>query len=97
MGIDSTFGQQPLIWAILGILAAESALMVRLTRGRPIEARLQWVTNSLAGMFLVLALLAVLRGASSAWFLATLAGALLAHLADFWLRWRLMPKAAPEP
>ncbi len=26
-----------------------------------------------------------------------LAGALLAHLADFWLRWRLMPKAAPEP
>ena len=44
-----------------------------------------------AGLFLVLALRAVLVGASWQWVAASLVGALIAHVADICVRWQ--PKA----
>ena len=76
---------------IIGLLVLEAAVMVALSRGQPVAFRLQWVVNALAGLCFALALLVLLAGASRAWLLAALTGALLAHLADVALRWRLAP------
>ena len=76
---------------IIGLLVLEAAVMVVLSRGQPVAFRLQWVANAVAGLCFALALLVLLADGPRAWLLAALTGALLAHLADVALRWRLAP------
>jgi hypothetical protein len=76
---------------IIGILVAEAAVMTAVSRRRPLAFRLQWIANALAGMCFALALLVLLADGARTWLLAALAGALLSHLADVALRWRLAP------
>ena len=76
---------------IIGLLVLEAAVMVVLSRGQRVAFRLQWVANAVAGLCFALALLVLLANGPRAWLLAALTGALLAHLADVALRWRLAP------
>ena len=81
---------------IIGLLVVEAAVMVGLSRKQALAFRLQWIANGLAGLFFALALLILLGDRPTAWLLAALTGALLSHVADVALRWRLMDKSVDD-
>ncbi|MET7247891.1 hypothetical protein ABZT49_31520 [Methylobacterium sp. EM32] len=73
--------------AALLIVAAEAVLIV-LWRRRGGPGRGALLINLASGACLMVALRAVLAGASGYWLAAALAGAGAAHVADLWLRLR---------
>jgi hypothetical protein len=75
---------------VLVVLLVETALLWLTSAGTSASARWQWVANGAAGFCLVLALRASATDSATVWVLMALLGALLAHLADLWLRRRLV-------
>jgi hypothetical protein len=74
-----------LIDFILGITVLEGIVLVRW--GRRLAAEVVWML--LPGICLLLAVRAALAGATLPWLPASLATALITHLADLRMRWRI--------
>ncbi len=88
-GMSALLASPVVVDLILALLALESALLIYWHRrtGRGIRPG-QLLPNVLAGACLLLALRAALSGANPLYVGLALSGALLAHVADLYLRWR---------
>jgi hypothetical protein len=83
------FASGRIVDAVIALMVLEALLLawLHLRRGRGL-APADLLANLAAGLFLLLALRAALVGAAWPWIAASLAAALVAHLADLARRWR---------
>ncbi len=88
-GLETWIASGRLIDLILVLVAVEAIVLVVLrARGFLRIGTLELIAMLAAGAFLMLALRGALLGADAGWIAACLFGALVAHLADLWLRER---------
>jgi peptidoglycan/LPS O-acetylase OafA/YrhL len=84
--VDKSYAD--LILAIIALMILEGMVLGALWRYRRQGVRpAQLAVNLLAGISLLLAALAVVLGAAAPWLLASLALALVMHVADLRMRW----------
>jgi lipopolysaccharide export LptBFGC system permease protein LptF len=95
--MQEAFASGAVIDIILGLMALEAmalfALRRRLGRG---PSRLEILVSLAAGFFLMIALRTALTDGPWPIIAAALAGSLVAHVADLWLRWSRTVDSVPD-